>query len=101
MEIRKMTFEEVDAARNLLGLEEEATLSEVKAAHRQLAHQFHPDQHPGDLLIQERFEEISKAYRMLIDYCQEGYCSFREEDVKNFILVRPLEISPRRTQVAY
>lgn len=91
-----MTFEEVDAARNLLGLGEEATLSEVKAAHRQLAHQFHPDQHPGDPEIAKRFEEITKAYRLLIDYYKEGPCSFREEDVKSFMLVRPHELPPKR-----
>ena len=96
MEIRKLSFEEVDAARNLLGLEEEATLSEVKATHRQLAHQFHPDQHPGDPQIAKRFEEITKAYRLLIDYCKEGLRTFREEDVKSYMLVRPHELSPKR-----
>lgn len=92
MEIRRMDFEEVNAARILLELGEEATLSEIREHHRNLAHRFHPDQHPGDPEAQKQFERITKAYRTLTDYSQGERCSFREEDVNNFMLIRVFEM---------
>lgn len=92
MEIKKMDFEEVDAARALLGLGEEATISEIKESHRKLAHKFHPDQRPGDPKAQKQFERITKAYRLLLDYCQGERCSFKKESVDDFMLIRVLEI---------
>lgn len=91
MEIKRMDFEELNEARILLGLGEEATIDEIKESHRKLAHQFHPDQQPSDPQAQKKFEEITRAYRMLVDYCQNERCSFRKEAVADFMLIRPLE----------
>ncbi|MDI6815308.1 MAG: GvpL/GvpF family gas vesicle protein, partial [Dehalococcoidales bacterium] len=90
MEVKRMTFDEVDAARKILGLGEEATLSDIKDSYRNLARRFHPDQHPGDPEAQKQFEKITKAYRLLLDYCQKEWCSFTQEDVTNFMLIRVL-----------
>lgn len=92
MEIKKMAFEEINEAKNLFGLKEEATISEIKETYRELARQFHPDQSQGDPDIQKRFEKITKAYKTLLNYCQGDRCSFKEEDVKNFIKVRVLKL---------
>ncbi|MFQ5988174.1 MAG: GvpL/GvpF family gas vesicle protein [Dehalococcoidia bacterium] len=92
VEVKRISFEEVNAARILLGLGEEATSDEIKESHRRLAHQFHPDQHPGDPEAQKHFEKITKAYRLLMDYCQQERCSFGEEEVQNFMLIRVLEM---------
>ena len=51
----------------ILGIEPDATASEVKDAYRRLAMRFHPDQNPGDVKSEERFKEIAHAYDVLSD----------------------------------
>jgi len=48
-EIRDMAnFEDIDNARKLLGLEEAATLKEIRRAYRRKAFRHHPDRSGGD-----------------------------------------------------
>ena len=42
----------------ILGLEEGATLNEIKSAYKQYAKKFHPDLHHDDEFFKERFQEI-------------------------------------------
>ena len=56
------------AAKALLGLGDQATLREIKAAYRKRAKEYHPD------LAREggegtSMQEINAAYAVLIDYC--------------------------------
>ncbi|WP_285828660.1 J domain-containing protein [Bacteroides acidifaciens] len=46
----------------ILGLEEGATLDEIKAAYREYVVKFHPDKHNGDTFFKERFQEVQEAY---------------------------------------
>ncbi len=49
----------------ILGVPAEASESEIKAAYRRLAREFHPDSgRPGDV---ERFREVQQAYEILSD----------------------------------
>jgi len=73
-----MTFEELDLARQILGLSERATLREIKARHRLLAKRFHPDR--GESADASRFDAVSVAYRRLIDYCADYRFSFCREE---------------------
>jgi len=91
LEMKTVEFGEVNEAREMLGLSEEATISEIKGAYREMSKRFHPDKYPGDLEAQKRFEKMTKAYQMLSDYCHEDRCSFKEADVRGWIDVRPLE----------
>jgi len=86
-EVKKADFAEIEKARNLLALGEEAISSQIKQAYWNLSSEYHPDKHPGDTEVQKRFEDISKAYELLAEYCQEEKCSFREKDVKDFVKV--------------
>ncbi len=52
---------------NVLGVGENADVSEIKKVYRNLAKQYHPDKHPGDKAAEERFKEISEAYSVLSD----------------------------------
>ena len=101
IEIKKGEFEKIDKARVVLGLEEEATLSGIKNAHRGLSRQFHPDLSQSD---GKRFEEINWAYRTILDYCmaarsgldlpsglEEINYSFMEKDVNDAIWVQVLK----------
>ncbi len=45
----------------------EATQEEIKTAYRRLALLYHPDKNPGDQASEEKFKEISEAYRVLAD----------------------------------
>jgi DnaJ-class molecular chaperone len=49
----------------ILGVERDATRKEIKAAYRKLAKEFHPDLHPDNAGIAERFKEILAAYETL------------------------------------
>ena len=76
-------FKEIDQARRLLGLGEEATLKEIKSAYRRLAHRHHPDKHSSTAgeETEETMKRLNAAYKLLMDYCNNYKYSFREEDV--------------------
>ena len=50
----------------VLGLQQNATLDDIKKAYRKLAFRYHPDQNKGGLSGEERFREIKEAYEVLI-----------------------------------
>jgi len=51
---------------SILGLENGASLEEIKIAYREYAKKFHPDKHNGDEFFKERFQEVQEAYEYLI-----------------------------------
>jgi hypothetical protein len=51
----------------ILGLDQAATLRQIKTAYRKLAKQNHPDTCPGDPQAATRFREITEAYENLSD----------------------------------
>lgn len=75
-------FIEIDDARRLLGLDEAATLKDIKKAYRRLAHRHHPDKQASatdenDVMM----KKLNRAYKMLMDYCTDYKFSFKEEDI--------------------
>ncbi len=51
----------------ILGVERNATASEIKKAYRKLARKYHPDLNPGDKAAEARFKQIQEAYSVLSD----------------------------------
>lgn len=49
---------------NVLGVERNATESQIKAAYRKLAFQYHPDRN-HDAAAEEKFKEVNEAYEVL------------------------------------
>jgi DnaJ-class molecular chaperone len=75
-------FNEIEEARKLLGLGEAATLKEIKKAYRTLAHRHHPDKHGADNSAEsETMKQLNRAYKLIMDYCNEYKYSFKKEDV--------------------
>lgn len=51
----------------ILGLEPDATIEEIKAAYKYLAKKFHPDMNLGDTKSKKYFQDIQEAYECLSD----------------------------------
>ena len=93
IEVKKIGFDAIEEARKLLGLGEEITQSEIKSAHRRLVFKYHPDKNPrGEPWVKE-FDEVNRAYKLLLEYCRTDRCSLRKEDVKDSVLVKIVKIS--------
>ena len=79
----KFTFNEIDKARKLLDLGEDATLRDIKEAYRRKAKKFHPDGKDPDRkkYCEEKMVQINRAYRIILNYIEQYEISFRKEDV--------------------
>ena len=51
----------------MLGLSEEADDADIKRAYRKLALKYHPDRNPGDKFAEDKFKQVTEAYRILSD----------------------------------
>ena len=89
-EVKKTNFSDISKAREMLNLDEVSTILKIKEAYWELNKKFHPDKYPDDVEAQKRFEDITKAYRLLNSYCNGEQCSFKEEDVTAWLAVRPM-----------
>ncbi|AMD20649.1 HDL095Cp [Eremothecium sinecaudum] len=52
---------------DVLGVQPDATAEQIKKAYRKKAIQTHPDKNPNDANAQAKFQEVSKAYKVLSD----------------------------------
>jgi hypothetical protein len=55
-----------EEAMTVLDLEPPVTLAAVKARYKELVKRYHPDVTGGDKVLEERFKEISAAYRTVV-----------------------------------
>ena len=51
----------------VLGVDRQATASDLKKAYYRLAKKYHPDHNPGDKDAEEKFKEAASAYQILND----------------------------------
>jgi len=77
------SFEEIDRARQTLGLGRDATLKEIRQHFRERAHQYHPDKCRDEekARCEETMKELNRAYDLILRYCADYRYPFREEDV--------------------
>lgn len=90
MEIRKVGYDEVIRAKDILGLGEEAWADDIRGSYHRMALKHHPDNDRADPTLGVRFEEITKAHSLLKKYCQGRMCSFKEDAFEGFFIVEPI-----------
>ena len=79
-------YQEITGARNLLGLEETASMKEIKAGYRKLMVKWHPDKCVENRdKCAEMTKRIISAYNTIQNYCREYRYSFSRETVKRHL----------------
>src|SRR5579864_9313099 len=67
----------------ILLIEKNASVDEVKRAYRKLAMQYHPDKNPDNKEAEEKFKEATEAYEVLSDTDKRArYDRFGHQGVK-------------------
>lgn len=80
----------------VLGVDRRADEATIKQTYRQLAKEYHPDRHPGDNRIAEKFKEISAAYTFLSDGRSRGRYDRGEIDADGNERIRRHSASSQR-----
>ena len=77
-------FREIAEARKILGLEETATLEEIKKAYKRLVLKYHPDRCKDENKkeCEDMFKKTCHTNDILMAYCAGHRYSFKEKDVK-------------------
>ncbi|MEW6104672.1 MAG: J domain-containing protein [bacterium] len=85
-------FKQIDEARKLLGLDEEATLEEIKEAYRNLSLKYHPDRckEADKKHCEEMMKKINYARDVIVAYCAGYRFSFKEKDIKKNVMDKGL-----------
>ena len=71
VEVKKISFEDIEWARGKLRLNNMATKDEIIKAYRNKANLHHPDKNAGSMDAERQFNEISRAYKILLE-CSDG-----------------------------
>ena len=69
LEVKKPQFDQIDWAKRQLGLTNDfVTAEDIKKAHRRSALTCHPDKNPDAPDIETKFNDMTRAYKILLDY---------------------------------
>ena len=79
----------MDDPYRVLGVDRKADDAEIKKAYRKLAKELHPDLHPNDSKISERFKDVSAAYELLSNKDKRARYDRGEIDAKGNQRVDP------------
>ncbi|MBF0160389.1 MAG: J domain-containing protein [Magnetococcales bacterium] len=80
-------YQRITEAREILGLSEEATLSEIELRIRTLVKLWHPDHHSDDNRKQytEMTRRILESASLIRSFCANYRYSFRAEEVRKYL----------------
>ena len=86
-EVKKIPFNDIEWAKGKLSLNDMATRDEIVKAYRSKANLYHPDKNLGSPDAERQFNEINRAYKILLEYClsaeqagQGDACSFNGKE---------------------
>jgi hypothetical protein len=69
LEVKRPQFDQIDWAKKRLGLTNDfVTAKDIRKAHRRLALTCHPDKNPDVPDIEKKFDDMTRAYQILLDY---------------------------------
>jgi hypothetical protein len=88
LEVEHIDFDDIEWAKEKLSLNDTADLKEIKKAYKAEALKVHPDKNLEKTGMEDEFDVLNSAYKILTAYCMtakgvDGYCSFKEEYVNN------------------
>ena len=70
LEIKTLNYEEIDWAKKMLGILDDITSkNELKKSYQRQAISTHPDRNPNMPDAGKEFDEVNRAYKILVDYC--------------------------------
>ncbi|MDA3785818.1 MAG: J domain-containing protein [Deltaproteobacteria bacterium] len=78
--VSKREWHDIEAAREIFGLADRATLRDIKAVFRQLVKKYHPDLAGEGAENRGRIQEIHEAYHVLLTYCENYEFPLRRAD---------------------
>ncbi len=78
IEVKDLTFDEMDSARKELGLDHSTSEKEIKQAYLNKVKQFHPDTNSGDDST-ANFDRINKAFHTMTDFANAVKPASRDE----------------------
>jgi hypothetical protein len=78
MEVKELYFEEIELAKNELGLNNSTSEKNIQQAYLDKAKLFHPDMNPSDDAV-VMFKRIKKSYHTMLDYITSVKPESREE----------------------
>jgi len=79
-------YEEITKARQILGLDEFATLKDIKNRYKELLKEWHPDlQRESEEISKEKTIEIINAFKTIMNYCENYKFSFSKEEIEKYI----------------
>jgi hypothetical protein len=86
-EIKRIDVNDIDQAEELLDLPREFKVTDIKESYRHLIKEKHPDKFPHQPEAQKEFEEIQKAYKLLMDcYRHEKKTIEKDNNQSDFVI---------------
>jgi DnaJ-class molecular chaperone len=81
-----LQYKDINEARKLLNLPEQASMDEIRSNYRRLIRMWHPDRCGQDNAeCHEMTQKIIKAYQTITLYCSQYMYSFAREDVEKHL----------------
>lgn len=79
---KSIEYEDIENAKNLLGIDSESSIRNIRKNYMELVKSNHPDKFPESekAIYEDKIKKINNAYKLIIDYCENYDISFIEED---------------------
>ena len=91
-EVKKIPLDDIELAKRKLCLNNMATKDEIIKAYRSKANLHHPDKNADSPDAEKQFNEIVRAYKILLEYCDGNAClPDGKEFSRNAIIIKVRE----------